>query len=71
MLGIVLSIIGVITFLHMEDDVVVGYAYAGSFHSREAYKHSAELSVYVRQDMRGKGIGRSLYFGPMSRFSTN
>ena len=51
MLGIVLSIIGVITFLHMEDDVVVGYAYAGSFHSREVYKHSAELSVYVRQDM--------------------
>jgi len=41
--------------------VVVGYAYANSFHSREAYKHSAELSVYVRQDMRGKGIGRSLY----------
>ena len=48
-------------FVAVEDDVVVGYAYAGSFHSREAYKHSAELSVYVRQDMRGKGIGRSLY----------
>ena len=45
----------------VENDVVVGYAYAGSFHSRKAYKHSAELSVYVRQDMRGKGIGRSLY----------
>lgn len=44
-----------------EDDVIVGYAYAGSFHSREAYRHSAELSVYVRQDMRGKGIGRNLY----------
>ncbi len=44
-----------------EDDMVVGYAYASSFHSREAYKHSAELSVYIRQDMRGKGIGRSLY----------
>lgn len=45
----------------VEDDTVVGYAYAGAFHSREAYKHSAELSVYVRQDMRGKGIGRILY----------
>lgn len=45
----------------VEDDAVVGYAYAGPFRSRAAYKHSAELSVYVRQDMRGKGIGRSLY----------
>ncbi|MBR4949654.1 MAG: N-acetyltransferase [Clostridia bacterium] len=44
-----------------KDDMIVGYAYAGSFRSREAYKYSAELSVYIRQDMRGKGIGRSLY----------
>lgn len=40
---------------------IVGYAYAGPFHSREAYRHSAELSVYVRQDCRKGGIGRGLY----------
>lgn len=40
---------------------IVGYAYAGGFHPRAAFLHSAELSVYLRQDMRGKGIGRKLY----------
>ncbi len=45
----------------VHDGEIVGYAYAGSFHSRAAYRHSAELSVYVRQDMRGNGIGRKLY----------
>ena len=45
----------------VENDAIVGYSYASSFHSREAYKHSAELSVYVRQDCRGQGIGSSLY----------
>lgn len=45
----------------VENDMVVGYSYASPFHSREAYRHSAELSVYVRQDYRGKGVGTSLY----------
>lgn len=40
---------------------IVGYAYAGGFHTRAAFLHSAELSIYLRQDMRGKGIGRKLY----------
>lgn len=45
----------------MEDDTVVGYAYASPFHSRAAYIHSAELSVYVRQDYKKIGIGSALY----------
>lgn len=40
---------------------IVGYAYASSFHSRKAYKHSAELSVYIKQNCRGLGIGGKLY----------
>ena len=40
---------------------ITGYAYSGAFHSREAYKHSAELSIYVKKEFHGKGIGRSLY----------
>lgn len=40
---------------------IVGYAYASSFHSREAYKHSAEVSIYIKQDCRRNGIGRALY----------
>ena len=40
---------------------VFGYAYASSFHSREAYQWSIETSVYVRKDVRRTGLGRVLY----------
>lgn len=40
---------------------VLGYAYAHPYGVREAYSHSVELSVYVRRDCRGLGIGRMLY----------
>ena len=40
----------------IENDSIVGYAYASSFHSREAYQHSAELSVYIKEEKRRKGI---------------
>ena len=40
---------------------VVGYAYAGKWKARAAYRHSVELSVYVSPDRQGRGIGRQLY----------
>ncbi|MDR1599855.1 MAG: GNAT family N-acetyltransferase [Oscillospiraceae bacterium] len=40
--------------------VIVGYAYAGRVRSREAYQWSAELSIYVREDEQGRGVGRAL-----------
>ena len=40
---------------------IIGYAYAGRFGKRRAYDWTAEVSIYVRQDCRGKGIGRALY----------
>ena len=40
---------------------IAGYAYAGAFGSRAAYQHSAELSIYLAGDCRGRGIGRLLY----------
>ena len=43
------------------DGEVIGYAYAGPFHTRAAYGWAAETSIYIRQDSRGQGIGRSLY----------
>jgi phosphinothricin acetyltransferase len=39
----------------------VGYAYAGQFNPREAYRPSAETSIYVDWNSRRKGIGKSLY----------
>lgn len=45
-----------------EDGCIVGYAYAGHFtSSRPAYDHSAEVSIYISQEHRGKGTGRLLY----------
>ncbi|MEZ5307325.1 MAG: arsinothricin resistance N-acetyltransferase ArsN1 family B [Pyrinomonadaceae bacterium] len=43
------------------DGVVVGYAYAVRFKLREAYEHSVEVSIYVRNDAKSRGIGSSLY----------
>jgi len=49
-------------FLVADDDShVAGYAYAGPYRERAAYRWSAEVSVYVHPDYRGRGVGRQLY----------
>lgn len=45
----------------VEQERVIGYAYAGSFHSRAAYRHSAEVSIYLNEEWHKKGVGRQLY----------
>ena len=45
----------------VKDDVIVGYAYAGSYSAREAYAWTATTSVYVDKDYRRQGIGSFLY----------
>lgn len=40
---------------------VCGYAYAGPFNRREAYRHDAEVSIYLEKEMRRRGMGRQLY----------
>jgi L-amino acid N-acyltransferase YncA len=42
------------------ESVVAGYAYAGPYRARPAYKWSVEDSVYVASDMHRKGIGALL-----------
>lgn len=37
-----------------------GYAYAGPFRPRAAYRHTCESSVYVASDMQRRGVGREL-----------
>ena len=44
-----------------DNGLILGYAYAGCFKNRAAYDWSVETTVYVRKDMRKKGIGRMLY----------
>jgi phosphinothricin acetyltransferase len=38
-----------------------GYAYVSTWKERTAYRFSAEVSIYIRTDCRGKGIGRELF----------
>ena len=40
-----------------EDGLILGYAYASTYYARAAYDWAVELSVYVSQDARGKGVG--------------
>lgn len=42
------------------DGVVLGYAYAGPFHGRAAYRWSVEVSIYLAADARRRGIGSRL-----------
>jgi len=39
---------------------VVGYAYAGPYRPRPAYRDTVENSIYLRHDTIGRGIGRLL-----------
>jgi len=42
------------------DGRVVGYAYAGAYHARSAYRYTIEDSVYVAAGLGGCGIGGAL-----------
>jgi L-amino acid N-acyltransferase YncA len=42
------------------DGAVLGYAYAGPYRPRPAYRFSVENSVYVAPDAHRRGIGRAL-----------
>ncbi len=39
---------------------VLGYAYFTQMRDRSAYRFTAEDSIYVREDVRGQGVGKAL-----------
>ena len=43
------------------DAEVAGYAYGCPHRSRAAYRWAADVSVYVVERQRGRGLGRALY----------
>ena len=43
------------------DGKVVGYAYASTYYARAAYDWTTELSIYLHEDARGRGLGNQLY----------
>jgi L-amino acid N-acyltransferase YncA len=45
----------------MEKNHIIGYAYASAFKERAAYDWAVETTVYLKQDCRGRGLGKKLY----------
>lgn len=39
---------------------ILGFAFYGPFRDRQAYRYTVENSIYVREDVRGQGLGKSL-----------
>ena len=44
-----------------QEGQVIGYAYAGQWRTRAAYKHTVETSIYLDQSLTGQGLGKILY----------
>jgi phosphinothricin acetyltransferase len=42
------------------DGAVAGYAYAGPYRARPAYRFTVENSIYIAPEMHRRGIGRAL-----------
>lgn len=47
-------------FVAVESGRVAGYAYAGPFRARPAYRFIVEDSIYIAPESKGRGIGRGL-----------
>jgi phosphinothricin acetyltransferase len=47
--------------VYEDEKGISGYAYAGKWNARSAYKHSAEVTVYLRHGETGRGLGSLLY----------
>ena len=43
-----------------EGGQILGFAYLAQFRPRSAYRYAGEDSVYVRNDIRGQGVGKAL-----------
>ncbi|WP_236631973.1 GNAT family N-acetyltransferase [Endozoicomonas montiporae] len=43
-----------------EEGQVLGYAYAAPWRERSAYRFSVEVTVYLSNEAKGRGLGQSL-----------
>ncbi len=42
------------------DDAILGYAYAGAYRPRPAYRSTVENSIYIAPGAQGRGVGAAL-----------
>lgn len=47
-------------FVGLIDDVVVGYASLSPYRTKDAFKSTVELSIYIHKDYRGQGVATQL-----------
>ena len=47
-------------FVGLIDDVVVGYASLSPYRTKDAFKSTVELSIYIHQEYRGRGVASKL-----------
>ena len=52
------------------DGRVAGYAYAGLYRTRPAYRFTLEDSIYVAHDRHGHGVGRALLAALLAESTT-
>jgi len=45
----------------VQNEEILGYAYASEFKNRAAYDWAVETTIYVKQDSRKSGAGKKLY----------
>lgn len=61
-------------FVVCDDEALLGYAYASRWNGRCAYRHTAEITVYLAPDAGGKGLGTALYealFAALTQLDTH
>jgi L-amino acid N-acyltransferase YncA len=49
------------------DGVAAGFAYAGTWKTRSAYRYTAETTIYFLPDHVGRGHGKALYLALLER----
>ena len=49
---------------------IIGYAYAGQWKSRSAYRLTVETSIYLKDGEEGRGYGKTLYSELLNQVET-
>ena len=58
---------GNVVLVACTDENLLGYAFSGPFRPRPAYDGTKEVSVYLAEGARGRGLGRTLYAALLAR----